>query len=75
MRLILGNLRDAAHGALVNAVAARDAGVFVLNDHDAARNLKNALGARVDADSATDALIGLKHRMGHDSLLLSPKTA
>ena len=67
--LVLGDLRDHAHGALFDALAARDAGLFVLNGHNAVDDGQDFLRANVHADSAADALVGLKNRMGHGKLL------
>lgn len=67
--LVFDDLGDAAHGALFDAIAASDAGVLVLNHHNAAGNLQDSLSTRVYADTAADAFIGLKNRMRHDTLL------
>ena len=63
LELVLDDLRDGAHGALLDAVAAGDAGVFVLNGGDAADDLEDLLRAGIYADTATDALIGFNDGM------------
>ena len=65
-KLVFGDLGDGAHRALLDAVAARLARVLVHNVGNAADDLENALRARVDADAAPNALIGLDNRMGHE---------
>ena len=64
-RLVLDDLGDRTHGALLDAVAARDARIFVHDLGDAADNLEHFLRAGIDADAATDALIGLDNRVRH----------
>ena len=68
--LVFDDLGDAAHGALFNAVAASDAGIFVLKNNNAAGDFKNARRASVYADAAANAFVGFKNRMRHDTLLL-----
>ena len=64
-RLVLDDLGDRTHGALLDAVAARDASILVHNVGLAADNLEHFLRAGVDADAATDALIGFDNRVRH----------
>ena len=66
--LVFGDLGDAAHGALFNAVAASDAGLFVYNLAYAVYNLDAFLGASVDANSAANALIINDYWMRHENL-------
>lgn len=69
--LVFGDLRDGAHGAFLEALAACDAGIFVHDLGDTAGNFQNLLRASVDANTAADALIGGNNGMGHVGLLLS----
>ena len=64
-RLVLDDLGDRTHGALLDAVAARDAGVLVHDLSDAADHFEHFLRAGIDADAATDALIGFDNRVRH----------
>ena len=64
-RLVLDDLGDRTHGALLDAVAARDAGVLVHDLSDAAAHFEHFLRAGIDADAATDALIGFDNRVRH----------
>jgi hypothetical protein len=66
-RLLFGNLRDGAHGALLKAIAARDASLFIRNFDDTAGYFQNLLRAGIDADSAADAFVGIDNRMRHDN--------
>ena len=66
--LVFNNLLDCAHGALFNAVAASDAGLFVYNLAYAVYNLDAFLGASVDADAAANALIVKDYWMRHENL-------
>ena len=68
--LLLDDLGDGAHGALLDALAAGHAGLFVHDRAGAADDLENLLGARIAANAATDALISIDNRVGHDELLL-----
>ena len=68
--LVFDNLGDRAHGAFLDAIAARDAGILVDDLDDTADYFKNLLRARINANPAADALIGFDNRMGHSSLLL-----
>lgn len=65
-RLVLHDLGDGAHGALFQAVAARDAGVLVHRVGHAANHFQDLLGTSVNADATADALVGNDNRMGHD---------
>ena len=68
--LVFSNLGDSAHGALLDAVAATDAGVFVYSVNNAANYFQNALRASVDANAATNAFVSYDNRMCHDDLSL-----
>ena len=68
--LVLDDLLDAAHRALLKAIAAGDACFLVHNLANAVYNLDALLRARVDADAAADALVGIDHGMRHDRPLL-----
>ena len=72
--LVLDDLRDGAHGAFLDAVAARNAGILVHNVSLAANNLEHFLRAGVDADATANALIGIDNRVRHVILLLVQKT-
>ena len=61
---------DGAHGAFLDAVAARNAGILVHNVSLAANNLEHFLRAGVDADATANALIGIDNRVRHIILLL-----
>ena len=63
--LLFDDLGDGAHRALLDAVAARDAGVLVHDLSDAANHFEHFLRAGIDADAATDALIGFDNRVRH----------
>ena len=67
--LILGNLRDCTHRALLEAFAASDASVFVHNFGDTAGNFQNFLRASVDANATTDALVSINQGTCHSELL------
>lgn len=66
--LVFNNLLDCAHGALFNAVAASDAGLFIYNLAYAVYNLDAFLGASIDANSAANALIINDYWMRHENL-------
>ena len=68
--LVFGDLGDGAHGAFLDAFTAADAGFLVHRFGYATRNLENFLRARVDANSAPDAFIGVDYRMSHDDPFL-----
>ena len=68
--LVLGDLGDRAGRARLLANAASDAGILVDYGRDVL-DLKNALGAVVNADATGDALIGIDNRMCHSFLLCS----
>ena len=72
--LVLDDLRDGAHGAFLDAVAARNAGILVHNVSLAANNLEHFLRAGVDADATANALIGIDNRVRHIILLLVQNT-
>ena len=72
--LVLDDLRDGAHGAFLDAVAARNAGILVHNVSLAANNLEHFLRAGVDADATANALIGIDNRVRHVILLLVQNT-
>ncbi len=67
--LVFGDLGDGTHGALFEAFAAADAGVFVDDLGNAAGNFQNLLRTSVDADTATNALVSINDRTCHDELL------
>ena len=56
-KLVFHDLRDGAHGALLDAVAARDASILVHSFNGAINDLQDLLRACVNADAATDALV------------------
>ena len=64
--LVFDDLRDGAHRALLDAVAASDARLLVHDLGSAADHFQDLLRASVDADAATDALISFDNRRGHD---------
>ena len=64
-RLVLDDLGDRTHGAHLDAVAARNAGILVHNVSLAANNLEHFLRAGVDADATANALIGIDNRVRH----------
>ena len=66
-RLILDDLGDGAHGALLDAVTTSDASILVGNLDDTADNFQNAFRAGINADAAADALISFDNRMGHSN--------
>ena len=66
LELVLDDLGDGAHRALLDAIAAGDAGFLVHDLDGAADDLEDFLRAGVNADAATDALISFDNRMGHD---------
>ena len=66
--LVFYNLLDCAHGALFNAVAASDAGLFVYNLAYAVYNLDAFLWTSVDANAAANALIVNDYWMRHENL-------
>ena len=68
--LILGDFRDGAHGAFLDALATADAGLLVHGFSNATRNLENLLGACINTDAATDALTINNYRMSHDDPFL-----
>jgi hypothetical protein len=68
--LIFGYIGDGAHGALFNAVAASNAGVFVFNLNGTARYFKNTIGALINTNAATNAFISINNRMCHENLPL-----
>ena len=70
--LVLDDLRNGTHGALLDAVAAGDARLLVHGLRNAVDDLQHLLGARVNADAAADALVSFNNWMWHE-LLLSGK--
>ena len=68
MRLVLGDLGDSASRARVLANAAGDAGILV-GHGSGVLELQNALGAGVDANATSDALVGINYGMSHVSFL------
>lgn len=56
-RLVLNDLRNSTHRALLHAVTTGDARVFVHGFGGAVYHLKNLLRARINADTATDAFV------------------
>ena len=56
-KLVFHDLRDGAHGALLHAIAAGDARIFIHSLNGAVHDFQNLLRARVNADAATDALV------------------
>ena len=66
----LNELGDGAHRAFLDAVAARNAVVVVHGRGNAVDHFENLLGARVNADAAADALVGVDNGMRHVKLLL-----
>ena len=70
--LVLGDLGDGAHGAFLDALAAADAGLFVHGLGNAVGNFQDLLRARVHADAAANALVGIDYGMSHyDPFLVS----
>src|SRR3712207_5634890 len=69
-KLVLHDLRDDAHRAFLHAVAAGDAGVFVLDGDHAVFDDQDVLRALIDADAAADAFIDFKYRTRHVELLI-----
>lgn len=63
IQLVLDNLGDSAHGALLDAVTASDASILAHNLSDPIDNLENLLRASINADAATDAIVSLNDRM------------
>lgn len=68
--LVLGNLGDSTHGALLDAVAATDASILVDSLSNAVHDVDNALRASVGADAAANALVRINNRMSHFRSLL-----
>ena len=71
--LILGNLGDCTHRALLEAFAATDASIFVHDFGDTAGNFQNFLRASVDANATTDALVSINQGTCHSELLFQSK--
>lgn len=71
--LVLDDLGDGTHRALLDAVAACDAAVLVHDLGGAVDDLENLLRASVNANAATDAIVSFNDWMGH-CLPLSQKT-
>jgi hypothetical protein len=67
LELSLDDLGEATHGALLEAVAASNACLFVDYFADTVHDFQNALGASVDADTAADALFRFDYRMRHSN--------
>ena len=64
--VLVALVESESSGRLVlDAVAARDAGVLVHDLSDAADHFEHFLRAGIDADAATDALIGFDNRVRH----------
>ena len=63
---LLLDLGDGAGGAGLLASAAGNAGILVGHGSNVVE-LENALGAGVDANAASDALISINDRLGHGS--------
>ena len=70
-RLVLDDLGDRTHGALLDAVATSDASFLVHGVGNAIDDLEHFLGARVNADAAADALVSFNYGMRHGKLLRS----
>ena len=64
-RLVFDDLGDGAHGAFLDTVTARDAGVFIDDLYDAPDHLEDLLRTGINADSATDTFICFDDWMGH----------
>ena len=62
-KLVLDNLGDSAHRALLDAIAAGDAGVLVDSLGNTVDDLENLLRACVNANAAADALISFDYRV------------
>ena len=67
-RLLLDDLGDRAGRARVLANATGDAGILV-GHGSGVLELQNALGAGVDANATSDALVGINYGMSHGSFL------
>ena len=67
--LVFGNIRDRTHGAIYQAVTARDAVILIHNGNGASGDIKNTLRAGINADSATYAFVLADDRMSHRFLL------
>ena len=55
--LVLDDLRNGTHGALLDAIAAGDARIFIHSLNSAVHDFQNLLRARVNADAAADAIV------------------
>lgn len=62
-KLVFDYLRDGAHRALLKAVAASDACLFVNGIGNAVHNFQNLLRTGIYTNAATDALISVNYWM------------